>query len=93
MIGGFSMQHSQPEVDQINFASHVTVPVLMLSGRYDFFFPVDASQKPMFDTLGTPKEHKRHLLFEGGHGLPRLEMIKETLDWLDRYQGASATRR
>ena len=54
MIGGFSMQHSQPEVDQINFASRVTVPVLMLSGRYDFFFPVDASQKPMFDTFGTP---------------------------------------
>jgi dienelactone hydrolase len=91
VIGGFSMQRSQPEVDQINFASRVTIPVLMLNGRYDFFFPVDASQNPMFETLGTPKEHKRHLLFEGGHGLPRLDMIKETLDWLDRYQPIQST--
>jgi formylglycine-generating enzyme required for sulfatase activity/dienelactone hydrolase/predicted Ser/Thr protein kinase len=88
MIGGFSMQRPQPEVDQINFASRVKIPVLMLNGRYDFFFPIDASQKPMFETLGTPKDDKRHLLFEGGHGLPRLDMIRETLDWLDRYQGS-----
>jgi hypothetical protein len=51
----------------------------MLSGRYDFFFPVDASQKPMFDLLGTPEKHKRHVLFDTGHGIPRLEMIRETL--------------
>jgi formylglycine-generating enzyme required for sulfatase activity/predicted Ser/Thr protein kinase/dienelactone hydrolase len=92
IIGGFSMQRSQPEVDQINFASRVKVPVLMLNGRYDFFFPIDASQKPMFETLATPKEDKRHLLFEGGHGLPRLDMIKETLDWLDHYQGVPSGR-
>jgi tRNA A-37 threonylcarbamoyl transferase component Bud32/cephalosporin-C deacetylase-like acetyl esterase len=92
VIGGFSMQHSQPEVDQINFASRVKIPVLMLNGRYDFFFPTDASQKPMFDTLGSRKEDKRHLLFDGGHGIPRLDLIKETLNWLDRYQGQAATR-
>ena len=92
MIGGFSMQKSQPEVDQINFASRVKIPVLMMNGRYDFFFPVDASQRPMFDTLGTPKDDKRHMLFDGSHGLPRLDMIRETLDWLDRYQGAPTAR-
>ena len=86
MIGGFSMQQSQPEVDQINFTSRVKVPVLMLNGRYDFFFPVDASQRPMFEAFGTPKEDKRHILFEGGHNLPRMDMIRETLNWLDRYQ-------
>ena len=83
------MQQSQPEVDQIHFAPRVRIPVLLLNGRYDFFFPFDASQKPMFETLGTRKEDKRHLLFDGGHGIPRLDMIKETLDWLDRYQGAT----
>jgi dienelactone hydrolase len=90
MIGGFPMQKSQPEVDQINFAPRVKIPVLMLNGRYDYFFPIDTSQKPMFDALGTAKEDKRHLVFEGGHGLPRLDMIKETLDWLDRYQPIQA---
>ena len=64
------------------------IPVLMLNGRFDFFFPVDTSQQPMFETLGTPKTQKRHLLYDTSHGIPRLEMIRETLDWLDRYQPA-----
>jgi dienelactone hydrolase/tRNA A-37 threonylcarbamoyl transferase component Bud32 len=90
IVGGFSMQRPMPEVDQINFASRVRVPVLMLNGRYDFFFPVDASQRPMFETLGTPKADKRHLLYDTGHGIPRVETIKETLAWLDRYQPVPA---
>jgi len=81
-----------PEVDQIHFAPHVRIPVLMLNGRYDFFFPVDASQRPMFETLGTPRADKRHLLYDTGHGIPRVEMIKETLDWLDRYQPLTTAR-
>jgi formylglycine-generating enzyme required for sulfatase activity/dienelactone hydrolase/tRNA A-37 threonylcarbamoyl transferase component Bud32 len=87
-VGGFSMQQPMPEVDQIHFAPRARIPVLMLNGRFDFFFPVDASQRPMFETLGAPKEHKRHVLYDTGHGIPRAEMIRETLDWLDRYQPA-----
>jgi hypothetical protein len=44
----------------------------------------------MFDLLGTPPEHKRRLTYEGGHSVPRVEMIKETLAWLDRYLGPVA---
>jgi serine/threonine protein kinase/formylglycine-generating enzyme required for sulfatase activity/dienelactone hydrolase len=87
IVGGFPMQRPMPEVDHINFAPRVHVPVLMLNGRYDFFFPVDASQNPMFERLGTPPAQKRHVLYDAGHGIPRVEMIRETLDWLDRYQG------
>lgn len=76
-----------PEVDQINFSPHITIPTLMLNGRYDNFMPFDASQKPMFDLLGTQDTHKLHLLYEAGHLLPRNEKIKEILDWLDRYLG------
>ena len=89
IVGGFPLQRPMPEVDHINFAPHVRIPVLMLNGRFDFFFPVDTSQRPMFELLGTPKSQKRHLLYDTGHGIPRLEMIKETLDWLDRYQPAA----
>jgi eukaryotic-like serine/threonine-protein kinase len=84
--GGFYLSKALPEVDQINFAPRVTIPVLMLNGRYDWFYPLETSQ-PMFRLLGTPKEHKRHLLFEAGHVVPRNHFIKETLDWLDRYLG------
>lgn len=93
VAGGFSMQRPMPEVDQVNFASRVRIPTLMLNGRYDFFFPVDTSQVPMFEAFGTPKDQKRHLLYDGGHGIPRVELIKETLNWLDRFQPVTAAKR
>ena len=84
---GFYLQKCLPEVDQLNFAPRVKVPTLMLNGRFDFLFPEGTSQEPMFRLLGAPKEHKRRVVFDTGHGIPRNEMIKETLDWLDRYLG------
>jgi dienelactone hydrolase len=67
--------------------SRITVPVLLLAGRYDYIFPLETSQAPFMDLLGTPSRHKRHVVFEAGHlPLPRSEMIRETLEWLDRYQ-------
>jgi dienelactone hydrolase len=85
---GFTLQRTKPEVDQINFAPRVTIPTLMLNGRYDFFNPIESSQDPMYRLLGTPREHKRHVVFEAGHIMPRNQLIKETLDWLDRYLGS-----
>jgi cephalosporin-C deacetylase-like acetyl esterase len=87
MEPGFFLQRCLPEVDQINFAPRVKVPVLMLNGRFDFIFPVKTSQEPMFRMLGTPKEHKRRVLYESGHDIPQNELIKEALNWLDRYLG------
>ena len=89
IIGGFWQQQGQPEVEDINFASRVTIPVLMLNGKYDFVFPVESSQVPMFRLLGTPEADKRHLLFDSGHSIPRRELITETLQWFDRYLGAA----
>ncbi len=76
----------------VPFIPRTTVPVLMLNGRYDSAFPVQTSQNPFFELLGTPPEHKRHKIFEdSGHlPLPRAEMISEILTWLDRYQSADA---
>jgi formylglycine-generating enzyme required for sulfatase activity/cephalosporin-C deacetylase-like acetyl esterase len=87
VVPGFYLRKCLPEVDLLNFAPRVKVPVLMLNGRFDFIFPVGASQEPMFHLLGTPKENKRRVIYETGHDIPRNELIKETLDWLDRYLG------
>jgi dienelactone hydrolase len=78
-----------PEVDIWNYAPRVKVPVLMLNGKDDSQFPVEASQTPFFEALGTPDKDKRHIVFTGGHVdfLDRLEVIREALDWLDRYLG------
>ena len=85
--GGFRFESRLPEVDPLHFVSRIDTPVLMVNGRYDDFFPVDTMQIPFFEMLGTPPEHKRHVVFESGHNTPRNEYIKETLDWLDRYLG------
>ena len=90
IIGGFWQQQGLPEVEAINFAPRVKIPVLMLNGRYDFVFPVESSQNPMFRLLGTPEPDKRHLLFDSGHSIPRKELITETLLWFDRYLGPAA---
>jgi cephalosporin-C deacetylase-like acetyl esterase len=92
MGAGLYFPKSRPEVDQINFAPRVTIPTLMIDGRYDFLFPRETSQEPLFRLLGTPKEHKRLALFEGGHFVPRHHLIKETLDWMDRYLGPVRTK-
>jgi serine/threonine protein kinase/formylglycine-generating enzyme required for sulfatase activity/cephalosporin-C deacetylase-like acetyl esterase len=84
---GFWLEQQLPEVDQINFAPHVKAPVLMLNGRFDFIWPPRLSQEPMFHLLGTPAEHKRRVVYDTGHIVPRTEMIKESLNWLDKYLG------
>jgi eukaryotic-like serine/threonine-protein kinase len=84
---GFFLQERLPEVDQLNFAPHVKAPVLMLDGRYDFLWPPRISQEPMFRLLGTLTEHKRRVVYDTGHEVPRTEMIKESLNWLDKYLG------
>lgn len=57
-------------------------------GRGD---PVDSSQGPIFRLLGVPLAEKRHQIFESGH-VPTewQEVMKEVLDWLDRYLGPAA---
>ncbi len=86
-VAGLLFQRALPEADAIQYITRVTQPTLMLNGELDFFFPVETSQKPMFDLLGTPPEDKRRLTFPGGHSVPRVETIKQTLAWFDRYLG------
>jgi serine/threonine protein kinase/formylglycine-generating enzyme required for sulfatase activity/predicted esterase len=86
-LGGLDFHRSLPEVDTINYISRVKQPTLMLNGHYDFFFPVESTQEPFYRLLGSKKEQKKHMLYESGHNIPRNELIKETLNWLDQYLG------
>lgn len=86
-VGGMEMNKALPEVDQINFLPRVYQPILMLNGKHDMFFPVDASQKPMFNFLGTPSKDKKIIIYDAGHTVPRDELIKESLFWYDKYLG------
>jgi formylglycine-generating enzyme required for sulfatase activity/dienelactone hydrolase/predicted Ser/Thr protein kinase len=90
-VAGLNFQRALPEVDEINYVTRVRQPTLMLNGEFDFFFPPETSQRPMFTLLGTPVADKKRLVFPGGHSVPRTEMIKESLLWLDRYLGPVAS--
>jgi len=88
VLGGLAAGRALPEADQINYITRVTIPVLMINGRYDAIEPLESAQLPMFRLWGTPPEHKRHVVFDTGHGpFPQNALIKEVLDWLDRYFG------
>jgi serine/threonine protein kinase/dienelactone hydrolase len=88
LVGGFWRNRIRPEADLINYVTRVRIPTLMLNGKYDVHaFPYETTVKPMFDLLGTPKEHKRIVLYETDHFVPRNELIKEMDAWLDKYLG------
>ena len=84
---GFEFQRALPEGDQINYVPRVRMPTLMINGEFDFWYPAETSQKPLYDLLGTPEEHKRYVVYPGSHLAPRVDLFRETLDWLDRYLG------
>jgi len=86
-VGGLGLSPYPPEVDVFNFASRVRIPVRMLNGQYDIVFPHGASQRPLFELLGTAPEHKSHVVFPASHVIPQNEVIRHSLDWFDKYLG------
>ncbi len=79
------------EVHPTTYVPSISIPVLMLNGRHDYVFPYESGQLGLFEGLGTPLEHKRHIVYEAGHApLPRTAVIRDTLEWLDKYQTGAA---
>lgn len=86
-VAGLSSLPTRPEVDPLHFLPRIRTPVLMLNGRYDDVFRLETSQIPFYTLIGTSPEHKRHILYDEAHYVPREQMIRESLAWLDRYLG------
>jgi dienelactone hydrolase len=92
LAGGLPFNHYLPEADPVNFVPRIRIPVLLLGGRQDFIHPVDTAQVPLFRLLGTPEKDKKHVIFEGGHAPLRVQsLIRDILDWLDKYLGPVKT--
>ena len=87
--GGYFLDPPPPGGDQADFAPRMKRPVLMVNGRYDYTFSLELSQDPLFNTLGTPKQDKQHIILETPHDVTeqRPQHEKAVLDWLDRYLG------
>lgn len=85
-IGLLPPMASIPEVDPLHALPRVRVPVLMFSGEFDAMVPL-ANARRYFELLGVPAADKRHRIAPGGHYVPRDILIRDTLDWFDRYFG------
>jgi eukaryotic-like serine/threonine-protein kinase len=87
--GGYFLNPAPKGGDQADFAPRLRKPVLMVNGRYDFVFPADKTQEPLFQMLGTPATDKRHIILDTGHDVTgrRTELVRDVLDWLDKYLG------
>jgi dienelactone hydrolase len=90
VCGGFRQRvEAPPAVRRVNMAARIKVPVLMINGKYDQLFPLETSQIPLLKILKTPKEDKRHVILDTDHSVwvKHDIVIKEILDWLDKYLG------
>ena len=76
----------EPEVASTNALPRVVVPTLLLNGEFDVV-PLENS-KQFFALLGTSPDDKKHFVALGGHFVPQDVLVRETLDWLDKYLGA-----
>ncbi len=87
--GGFFLNPAVAGRDQADFAPRLKKPTLMVNGKYDFTFPPDQSQLPMFRMIGTPPADKYRLMLETPHEVSQLkpELSKEVLAFLDKYLG------
>ena len=57
----------------------------MLNGEQDYLVPKSAANF-FFQSTGTPSENKKIIFYDSGHWpLPRNQMIKETLSFIDQY--------
>ena len=87
IVGGGPIFRAPPETQTANFMPRVTTPLLMINGRHDFSSPLEAQQR-MFQLFGTAPDRKKHVVLEGGH-VPNdmRSVLRETLDWFDKYLG------
>jgi eukaryotic-like serine/threonine-protein kinase len=87
--GGYFLQKAPQGVDQADFAPRMKQPVLMVNGRYDYTFPLETSQEPLFRMLGTRAAEKSHIVLDTPHDVSqqRAKLIREVLGWLDHYLG------
>ena len=59
----------------------------LVTSGLDGVFPLETSQQPYFEFLGTPAADKRFVVVESGHCPSRDQFFREALPWLDRHLG------
>jgi class 3 adenylate cyclase/pimeloyl-ACP methyl ester carboxylesterase len=85
--GGLPSGPFRAEVNPAYFLPRITIPTLMINGRFDSNWRLDYEIKNMYELLGTPDKDKRLVLFDSDHLASRKDLVRETLSFLDDYFG------
>jgi dienelactone hydrolase len=88
ILAGGIYESGLPEANPLNYVPRITMPFLMMVGRYDSILDHESMAKPMFEMIGTPDEHKVLKIYETDHIPPKSAYIAEILQWLDLYLGS-----
>lgn len=76
----------EPSADPVNALPRVNVPVLLLSGEFDSTATPPAARR-FFELIGTPEPDKKQVVAPGAHFVERDVLVRETLNWLNKYLG------
>lgn len=87
LVAGGVRDIGLPEVNSLNYVQRISVPLLIMNGRYDTILSYEHAARPMFEMAATPDEHKVIKGYDTDHIPPKAEYVKEILDWLDKYFG------
>jgi eukaryotic-like serine/threonine-protein kinase len=88
IVGGYyTWGRAFPEADAVNYVPRIKIPTLMLNGRFDLNLPMEIGVLPFFNSLGTPSKDKKLCIYETAHYVPKNDMVREVLGWLDKYLG------
>jgi dienelactone hydrolase len=84
--GGLSSDRPTPGTDQVDFAPRIKVPVLLISGKYDWIYH---AKDVLLRMLGTPTADTKNVTLNTAHDVTdqRADLVREVVAWLDKYLG------
>ena len=82
-VGGISLDNVREEIQPEKYAARINTPTLLLNGRYDFYFPYQSSQLPLFNLMNLDNKNKRHVVVDYAHYVPMHIVKEETLKWIN----------
>lgn len=83
-VGGISLDDVREEIQPEKYAARIKTPTLLLNGRYDFYFPYQSSQLPLFNLMNLDNDSKRHVVVDYAHYVPTHIVREETLEWINK---------
>jgi hypothetical protein len=87
-IAGFNRQPALPEADPVNFRATREGAGPDAERPLRLLLPYRDLARADVQTARDPCEHKHRVVYDSSRRIPRNEMIKEVVGWMEKYWGA-----